>query len=70
MKIHIVNMKDVRSITHPNMIYNKGFAIYVDDLGFLSIDGRNVYRPQGGRKALKAVIEAGLEGHGYHWIYP
>lgn len=69
MKTYIVNMNGKHSATHPNMIYGKGFALYVDDLGFLSLDGVNVYIPWGGRKALKAIVEAGLEGHGYHFIY-
>ena len=69
MKTYIVNMNGKRSITHSNMTYGKGFALYVEDQGFLSLDGVNVYIPCGGRKALKAMVEAGLDGHGYHFIY-
>ena len=70
MKTHIVNMKNMRSITRPNMFYSKGFSIYVDDRGFLSLDGKTVYIPCGGRKALKAIIEGGLDNPGYSFIYP
>lgn len=70
MKAYIVNMKGKRSVTHPNMTYGKGFALYLDDVGFLSLDGANVYVPAGGRKALKAILDGGLDGHGYHFIYP
>lgn len=70
MKSYIVNMKNKRSVTHYNMIYNKGFAIYVDDLGFLSLDGKNVYIPCGGRKALQSIINGGLDNPGYSFVYP
>ena len=70
MKTHIVNMNGKRSVTHPNMIYGKGFALYVNDMGFLSLDGKNVYIPCGGRKALKAILESGLDTPGYSFIYP
>lgn len=70
MKAYIVNMKGKLSVTHPNMTYGKGFALYLDDVGFLSLDGVNVYVPAGGRKALKAILDGGLDGHGYHYIYP
>lgn len=70
MKIYIVNMKNKRSVTRPNMTYTKGFALYVDDLGFLSLDGKNVYIPCGGRKALQAVLDAGIDQPGYSFIYP
>ena len=69
MKTYIVNMNGKRSVTHRNMTYGKGFALYVEDQGFLSLDGVNVYIPCGGRKTLKAMVEAGLEGRGYHFIY-
>lgn len=69
-KIHIVNMKGKRSVTRPNMVYSKGFALYVDDLGFLSLDGKTVYIPCGGRKALNAIIDQGLDNPGYSFIYP
>lgn len=69
MKTYIVNMKDKHSVTKPGMIYGKGYALYVDDLGFLSLDGKNVYIPQGGRKALKALLESGIENRGYKFIY-
>lgn len=70
MKTYIVNMYNRRSITHPNMFYGKGFALYVDDRGFLSMDGKNVYIPIGGRKALQAIIASGLDQPGYSFIYP
>ena len=70
MKTHIVNMKNMRSVTRPNMIYAKGFALYVDDRGFLSLDGKTVYIPCGGRKAIKSIIEGGLDNTGYSFIYP
>lgn len=70
MKHYIVNMKNKRSVTRPNMIYAKGFALYVDDRGFLSLDGKTVYIPCGGRKALQAIVEGGLDNPGYSFIYP
>lgn len=69
MATHIVNMNGRRSATHPNMTYGKGFALYVDDLGFLSLDGKTVYMPIGGRKALKAIADSGLDNPGYSFIY-
>lgn len=69
MKTYIVNMEGKRSVTRPNMVYGKGFALYVDDMGFLSLDGKNVYTPCGGRKALKALLESGVEGRSYYFIY-
>ena len=69
MKTYIVNMNGKRSVTHNNMVYGKCFAIYVDDMGFLSLDGKNVYTPCGGRKALKALLESGIENRGYYFIY-
>lgn len=69
MKTYIVNMNGKRSVTHNNMIYGKCFAIYVDDMGFLSLDGKNVYTPCGGRKACKALIDSGIENKGYSFIY-
>lgn len=70
MKTYIVNMNGKRSVTHPNMTYGKGFALYADDMGFLSMDGKNVYIPSGGRRALKSLIESGLDNPGYSFIYP
>ena len=70
MKTYIVNMNGKRSVTHPGMIYGKGFALYIDDCGFLSLDGKNVYIPCGGRKALKAIAESGLNNPGFYFIYP
>lgn len=70
MKTYIVNMKGKYSVTKPGMIYGKGFALYLDEVGFLSLDGKTVYIPAGGRKALKAIADSGLEGHGYFFIYP
>ena len=69
-KIHIVNMEGKRSVTRPGMTYSKGFALYVDDLGFLSLDGKTVYIPCGGRKALKSIVDQGLGNPGYSFIYP
>ena len=69
MKTHIVNMKGKRSETRPNMVYGKGFALYVDDRGFLSLDGKTVYIPSGGRKALKSIVEGGLDNSSYSFIY-
>lgn len=70
MKIRIVNMNGKRSVTHPGMFYGKGFALYVDDQGFLSLDGKAVYIPAGGRRTLKALAESGLDNPGYSFIYP
>lgn len=70
MKTYIVNMKGRRSVTRPNMFYGKGFALYADELGFLSLDGKNVYIPAGGRSALQALIAGGLDNPGYSFIYP
>lgn len=70
MKTYIVNMKGKRSVVYPNMFYSKGFALYVDDLGFLSLDGKNVYIPCGGRAALRAILAAGLDNPGYSYVYP
>lgn len=70
MKTYIVNMKNKRSVTKLNMIYKKGFAIYVEDRGFLSFDGKNVYIPCGGRKALKPIIDSGIENLTCSFIYP
>lgn len=70
MKTYIVNMNNRRSVTRPGMIYGKGFALYVDDLGFLSLDGKTVYIPSGGRRALQAIIAGGLDNPGYSFIYP
>lgn len=64
----IVNMNGKRSIRRPHMTYGKGFALYVEDRGFLSLDGKTVYIPCGGRKALNAILASGLEGHGYFFI--
>lgn len=69
-KIYYVNMTGKRSITRPGVTYRKGFAIYVDDMGFLSLDGKNVYIPCGGRKALQSLAAYGLENRGYFFIYP
>ena len=70
MKTYIVNMKNKRSVVHPNMIYKNGFALYVDDRGSLSLDGKNVYIPCGGRRAIKAIIDGGLENPAYSFVYP
>lgn len=70
MKAKIVNMNKKRSITHPNMEYPRVFAIYVDDYGFLSLDGKNVYTPCGGTKALKELLASGLDQPGYSFVYP
>ena len=70
MKTHIVNMNGKRSVTRPNMVYGKGFALYVDDMGFLSLDGKTVYIPSGGRKALQAILTSGLDNPAYSYIYP
>ena len=70
MKAYIVNMKGKRSVRNPNRFYSKGFALYVDDKGFLSLDGVNVYIPCGGRKALQAILNSGLENPAYSFIYP
>lgn len=69
MKTHIVNMKNKRSFSRPNTYYIKGFALYVDDLGFLSLDGKAVYIPRGGRKALQQIIAGGLDNPEYHFVY-
>ena len=70
MKTYIVNMKNKRSVVNPNMIYKNGFALYVDDRGFLSLDGKNVYIPCGGRRAIKSIIDGGLENPAYSFVYP
>lgn len=70
MRTHIVNMTGKHSVTRPGMRYSKGFALYVDDLGFLSLDGKTVYIPCGGRKALQAILAGGLDRPGYSFIYP
>ena len=70
MRTYMVNMNGKRSVTRPNMTYGKGFALYVDELGFLSLDGKNVYIPCGGRKALQAIIASGLDNPGFSFIYP
>ena len=69
MKTHIVNMKNKRSFSRPNTYYVKGFALYVDDLGFLSRDGKTVYIPRCGRKALQQIIAGGLDNPEYHFVY-
>ena len=70
MKTYIVNMKNRVSATKPNMTYKGGYALYVDEKGFLSLDGKNVYIPCGGRKALKAIENSGLDNPAYSFIYP
>ena len=70
MRTYIVNMNGKRSVTRPNMTYGKGFALYADDLGFLSLDGKTVYIPCGGRKALQALVAAGIDRPGISFIYP
>lgn len=70
MKTYIVNMKNKRSVTNPSKIYGNGLALYVDDMGFLSLDGKNVYIPQGGRRAIKALVDDGLDNPGYSYVYP
>lgn len=70
MKTYIVNMKGKHSVTNPNMTYSKGFALYLDDVGFLSLDGKNVYIPCGGRRALQTIQTAGLDNPAYSFIYP
>ena len=70
MKTHIVNMNGKRSAVNPNKVYGKGFALYVDDIGFLSIDGKNVYIPCGGRKALQSIVSNGLDNPAYSFVYP
>ncbi len=70
MKTYIVNMKGRYSAVKPGMQYGKGFALYVDDLGFLSIDGKNVYIPCGGRKALQAIVNNGLNNPAFSFVYP
>lgn len=43
--------------------YDGGLALYEDGKGFVSLDGgKNVYIPQGGRIALKAILASGLCG--------
>lgn len=70
MKARIVNMAGKRSVKNPSMTYGKGFAIYVDDAGFLSLDGKNIYIPWGGRAALKTIISNGLDNPSYSFISP
>lgn len=72
MKTYIVNMKNKRSARKPSMVYKSGFAIYVDDKGFLSLDGANVYIPVGGRKACQALLDGAinLDNPAYSFIYP
>lgn len=70
MKTCIVNMNGKRSVVNPAKTYGKGYAIYLDDVGFLSLDGKNVYITCGGRRALKEIIASGLDNHGYSFIYP
>lgn len=36
-----------------------GFALYVENKGFVSLDGEIPYSPKGGRKALQRIIETG-----------
>lgn len=68
MKIHILNMTGKTHISNPNCTYRKGFAIYVENRGYLSLDGKTVYLPVGGRRALKSIIEQGLEQPGYFFL--
>lgn len=68
MTTHIVNMKNRKSVANPGTSYRKGFAIYVDDKGFLSLDGKNVYIPCGGRRALQSLIDGGLENPAFSFI--
>ena len=37
----------------------KGFALYVEGKGFITLDGNKPYVPVGGKKALQNIIDMG-----------
>lgn len=41
-------------------------ALYEEGKGFISFDGKSVYLPQGGKKALDSILKAGLTGNIYY----
>lgn len=44
-------------------------ALYEEGKGFISFDGKSVYLPQGGRRALESILKTGLTGD-IHYINP
>lgn len=53
----IVNMKNFKiNLTNGATKQYKGFAIINDDEKFLSLDGKEIYIPCGGRKALNSLL--------------
>lgn len=44
-------------------------GLYEEGKGFISFDGKSVYLPQGGRKALNSILKTGLAGD-IHYINP
>lgn len=55
----IKNLKNFKFKGSIGVYSMTGFALYVENKGFVSLDGEMPYAPVGGRKALQSIIEAG-----------
>ena len=56
----IKNLKNFKFKDSMGVYSMRGYALYVEGKGFVSLDGQYPYSPIGGRLALKSIIETGL----------
>lgn len=57
--MEIRNLKNYKFRDAIGVYTIKGFAIYEQGKGFVSLDNKTPYSPIGGKKALQSIIDAG-----------
>lgn len=55
----IKNLKNFKFRDSIGVYTMTGFSLYVENKGFVTLDGKVSYSPTGGRKALQSIIDAG-----------
>jgi hypothetical protein len=70
--LKIVKLKDQKFKTEGGYYKPDGYALKHSTLGYFSFDTEYPYIPSGGRKALKAILEAGglLNFDNVNWLQP
>ena len=69
-QLRIKRIKDVKFYTADGYYLITDWVLIHDTLGYISDDGVVPYLPQGGKRALKSIIEGGgyLNTDGLHFI--
>ena len=64
----IVKLDDKTRFGNGNLVYIDEYTLYHKDLGYASMDDKTPYIPEGGRCAIKAIIDEKIIDSIPHWI--